>query len=246
MLGFGWKKEALRRRFYPDDFPGMYDRLAALLREHAREGQLMLDAGCGSGRVFRYELPRRPRLIVGVDLTEEPRGNPNIDAAARADLARLPFRDATFDLVVSSHVAEHLTAPGAVFRELARVMKPGAALLLLTPNRWHYVTLAARLLPHRFHVAFNRWRGVDARDIFPTVYRANTAGRLRRLLESAGLRVERLEQFETEPEYLAFHPVTYALGVAYERVVNRIGALRGLRVNLMVVARKPALDDRGG
>ncbi len=239
MLGFGWRKEALRRRFYPDDFLGMYDRLAALLRERAREGDLMLDAGCGSGRVFRYELPRRPRLIVGVDLTEEPRGNPNIDAAARADLARLPFRDSVFDLAVSSHVVEHLAAPEAVFRELARVLKPGGALLILTPNRWHYVTVAARLLPHRVHVAFNRWRGVDARDIFPTRYRANTAGRLRRLLEGAGLFVERLDQFETEPEYLAFHPVTYGIGVAYERLVNRFKALKGLRVNLMAVARKP-------
>lgn len=239
MLGFGWRKEALRRRFYPDDFLGMYDRLAALLRERAREGDLMLDAGCGSGRVFRYELPRRPRLIVGVDLTEEPRGNPNIDAAARADLARLPFRHSVFDLAVSSHVVEHLAAPEAVFRELARVLKPGGALLILTPNRWHYVTLAARLLPHHVHVAFNRWRGVDARDIFPTRYRANTAGRLRRLLEGAGLFVERLDQFETEPEYLAFHPVTYALGVAYERLVNRFEALKGLRVNLLAVARKP-------
>lgn len=239
MLGFGWRKEALRRRFYPPSFQGMYDRLAAVLRERAREGQTMLDAGCGSGRVFRYELPSRPRLIVGVDLTEEPRGNPNIDTAARADLARLPFRDESFALVLSSHVVEHLVAPEAVVRELARVMRPGALLILLTPNRWHYVTLAARLLPHRFHVAFNRWRGVDARDVFPTVYRANTAGRLRRLLEGAGLEVERLDQFETEPEYLAFHPLAYALGVAYERAVNRVPWLRGLRVNLLAVARKP-------
>ncbi len=52
--------------------------------------------------------------------------------------------------------------------------------------------------------------------------------------------MERLERFETEPEYLVFHPVPYALGVAYERVVNRFAALAPLRVNLLLVARKSA------
>ena len=85
---------------------------------------------------------------------------------------------------------------------------------------------------------FNNWRGIDTRDVFPTAYRANTAARLRSLAADAGLAVERLERFETEPEYLAFHLVPYALGVAYERAVNRIGALAALRVNLLLVARK--------
>jgi hypothetical protein len=75
--------------------------------------------------------------------------------------------------------------------------------------------------------------------VFPTAYRANTAGRLRALAEGAGLAVERIDRTETEPEYLAFHVAPYALGVAYERLVNRFDALAALRVNLLLVARKP-------
>jgi len=236
-----WRKQQLRDRFYPPEFRGMYDRFSDVIHEYVRQGDLMLDAGCGSGRVFQYRFDdaQRPRLIVGIDRTDEPRANRNVDAAARADLAALPFPHATFDIAISSHVAEHLTRPERVFRELARVLKPGGRLLVLTPNRWHYVTVSSALLPHAFHLAYNRWRGVDAHDIFPTVYRANTARRLRSLYESAGLQVERLDQFETEPEYLAFSPPTYALGVAYERLVNRFDALKGLRVNLLAVGRKP-------
>jgi SAM-dependent methyltransferase len=152
----------------------------------------------------------------------------------------LPFRDARFDIVVSSHVAEHLVEPERVFSEFSRVLRPGGRLLVLTPNRWHYVTVSSALLPHRFHLRYNRWRGVDAHDIFPTTYRANTARRLRGLYEASGLRIEELQQFETEPEYLAFSTPTYALGVAYERLVNRFEALRGLRVNLLAVGVKRA------
>jgi SAM-dependent methyltransferase len=235
-----WRKQELRERFYPPGFLGMYDRFAAVIREHVRAGAVMLDAGCGSGRVFQYtfQAAQRPRLIVGVDVTDEPRANRNVDTAARADLAALPFRDASFDIVISSHVAENLERPERVFGELARVLRPGGRLLVLTPNRWHYVTVTSAVMPHALHVRFNRWRGVQAGDIFPTRYRANTAGRLRALCGGAGLRVERLEQFETEPEYLAFSLPTYALGVAYERVVNRFGVLRNARVNLLLVAGK--------
>lgn len=235
-----WRKQELRERFYQPQFRGMYDRFSDVIHDYVRAGDTMLDAGCGSGRVFQYAFDesQRPRLIVGVDMTAEPKGNRNIDAAARADLGRLPFRDGVFDIAISSHVAEHLTEPDLVFRELARVLKPGGRLLILTPNRWHYVTVSSALLPHRFHLKYNSWRGVDVHDIFPTVYRANTAGRLRQLYDRAGLDVEQLLQFETEPEYLAFSTPTYALGVGFERVVNRFAALRNLRVNLLAVGRK--------
>ena len=238
ILGFGWRKEALRQRFYPPAFRGMYDRLQDTIEQYVQPTDVVLDAGCGSGRVFQHRLAGRVRRAVGVDVTDEPRGSENIDGAVKGDLGALPLRANTFDLIVMSHVAEHLTEPEAAFRELARALRPGGRLLLLTPNRWHYVPLVARLVPYRLHVAFNRWRGVDARDVFPTVYRANTAGRLRALAEGAGLAVERLERFETEPEYLAFHVVPYALGVAYERLVNRFDALAPLRVSLLLVGRK--------
>lgn len=239
MLGFGWRKEELRRRFYAPSFQGMYEHFLSTIQEHLRPDADVLDAGCGSGRVFQHRLAGLAQRVVGVDLAEGLAGNPNIDAAVRGDLYTLPLRDASFDLAVLSHVAEHLARPQAAFRELARVLRPGGRLLLLTPNRWHYVTVGARLTPHPLHEAFSRWRGLDERDVFPTAYRANTAGRLRALLEGAGLEVERLERFETEPEYLAFHPIAYALGVAYERLVNRFEALSPLRVNLLAVARKP-------
>ncbi len=216
----------------------MYDRFLDTILEYARPEDVVLDAGCGSGRVFQHRLAGKVRRVVGIDATDEPRNNPNLDDALRGDLSKLPLRGESFDVAIVSHVAEHLTEPDAVFRELARALRPGGRLFLLTPNRWHYVPLGARLLSQRMHVAFNRWRGIDAHDVFPTAYRANTAGRLRALAEGAGLTVERLERFETEPEYLAFHIAPYALGVAYERLVNRFEALAPLRVSLLLVAQK--------
>jgi SAM-dependent methyltransferase len=240
VLKFRWRKDDLRRQFYPSDFRGMYQRFEEVIREYVADGSLVLDAGCGSGRIFRYDVGSTGVLIVGVDVTTQLRDNPNIQRPVLGDVQVLPFADASFEVVLTSHVVEHLPRPAEAFREMARVLKPDGRLLLLTPNRFHYVPLLAGILPHRLHVRFNRSRGVGERDIFPTVYRANTAGRLRRLLESAGLSVEKIERFETEPEYLAFHPLVYRLGVGYERLVNRFSLLASLRVNLIAVARKPS------
>lgn len=51
---------------------------------------------------------------------------------ARED--RLPFDDATFDRIVVIDVHEHVDDPGIVTRELVRVLKPGAKLIITTPN----------------------------------------------------------------------------------------------------------------
>src|SRR3990172_1927034 len=107
ILGFGWRKEALRQRFYPPGFRGMYDRLKEVIEEYIRPTDVVLDAGCGSGRVFQHRLAGRVRRVVGVDVTDELHGNPNIDDSAKADLRALPLRGETFDLIVMSHVAEH-------------------------------------------------------------------------------------------------------------------------------------------
>lgn len=48
----------------------------------------------------------------------------------RADGNRLPFPDASFDLVTSNSVLHHLAEPLRVLAEIARVAKPGAAILL--------------------------------------------------------------------------------------------------------------------
>ena len=126
----------------------------------------------------------------------------------------LPFRDATFDIAISSHVAEHLTQPERVFGELSRVLKPGGRLLILTPNRWHYVTVSSALLPHSFHLHVQPLaRRRCARHLPDGVPREHGVAAARAVRRTRGCSVEQLQQFETEPEYLAFSTPTYALGV---------------------------------
>lgn len=49
------------------------------------------------------------------------------------DVTALPFEDARFDLIICSHVLEHVNDDHKAMRELHRVMKPGGSGLLVVP-----------------------------------------------------------------------------------------------------------------
>ena len=57
----------------------------------------------------------------------------HIPGIRTADLTALPFGDDAFDVIVCSHVLEHVPDDRAAFAELARVLAPGGHALLLTP-----------------------------------------------------------------------------------------------------------------
>ncbi|MGQ9365890.1 class I SAM-dependent methyltransferase [Azospirillum sp. A39] len=57
----------------------------------------------------------------------------NPDADVQADLTALPFADGAFDVVVSSHVLEHVPDDRAALAEIARVLKPSGWAVLMFP-----------------------------------------------------------------------------------------------------------------
>jgi SAM-dependent methyltransferase len=158
--------------------------LDAALARDAR----VLDAGCG--RRTRLSAHRsRIAELVGVDLDPAAgRENQALDRFLVADLcARLPFGDATFDLVYANFVVEHLRAPAPAFSEWRRVLRPGGSLVLLTSNRANPLLSAAALLPHAARVTLKRLGPRAAEhDVIPAAYLANTPWRLSKLLEDAG------------------------------------------------------------
>lgn len=97
-------------------------------------GARILDAGCGSGRNM-VELARFG-TVYGIDIAPysvrqaRSRGLQNVTQGSLTDL---PYDDDTFDLITSLDVIEHIEDDVAVLRELRRVAKPGAALLLTVP-----------------------------------------------------------------------------------------------------------------
>ena len=94
------------------------------------KGKLVLDVGCGAGR-FLDVASRWGANVVGIDLSfavEASQKNlgdrPNV-SVIQADVFRLPFRDATFDIIFSIGVLHHSRDTREAFLQLPRVLKNG-------------------------------------------------------------------------------------------------------------------------
>jgi SAM-dependent methyltransferase len=223
----------LDEKFFKDHIDE-HARFDLAVRRHLQPDHVVLDAGAGRGTSFAHAYKEIAEVVVGLDRDPGIKENPLLHHAVRGDLARLPFGDATFHLVLAKYVFEHLELPHRAFAELRRVMKPGGFLVFHTPNRFHYFALVAKLTPHRFHGWFRQRMGAEAHD-FDTFYRANDRRILQSLAHGTGFRILELELFEPKPWYLSFHPFAYRLGIAYERLVDRFDHLEGLRANFIGV-----------
>ncbi|MFJ1652454.1 class I SAM-dependent methyltransferase [Streptomyces sp. NPDC088337] len=123
---------------FPDDGPAY---AAAVAELGLREGDRVLDAGCGTGRAMP---PLRAAvgasgIVVGADLTWA-----MLEAAVRAgrdregllllaDVGALPIVSGSFDAVFAAGLIAHLPRPAENLRELRRVVRPGGTLALFHP-----------------------------------------------------------------------------------------------------------------
>ena len=109
------------------------DRLRRLLGPFTGH-EAVLDAGCGTGSVA-FALAPHVAEVVGVDTREDylEAGREAAPANVRfqqADVMRLPFGYAEFDLVCCHRVLHHVRRPELAVSELARVARPGARVFI--------------------------------------------------------------------------------------------------------------------
>ncbi|WP_368744595.1 class I SAM-dependent methyltransferase [Desertibaculum subflavum] len=147
-------------------------------------GRRVLDVGCGDG-ALAVDLLRRGAEVTGIDVSSA-----MIEAAKRraaglrgdiafeiADARKLPFPDASFDVVTAITILCFIEDAQPVFREIARVLRPGGRLVIGELGKWSSWAAARRI---RAWLGSPLWRAA----------RFRTPGELRALASMAGLQTE--------------------------------------------------------
>jgi SAM-dependent methyltransferase len=115
-------------------FGGFYEGIARDVAALAPPGGRVLDVGCGPGHVAAH-LATRGLDVTGIDLDpgmiEQARRRLGSRATlAVADVAALPFEDASFDVVMSTLSMHHWADTPAGLAEIARVLRPDGVALV--------------------------------------------------------------------------------------------------------------------
>lgn len=186
-------------------------------------GQTVLDCGTGMGFYLKAISTVCPGCrLAGIDFSNKvlrfAQGHllaPAAGAApelvlARGDIHRLPFASAAFDRIVMSEVLEHLGDDATALREVWRVLKPGGLLVMTVPHR-HY---SAWYDPIN-RVAEGLFRAPIRTGPFAGIWanheRLYLPDELRRKVESAGFRIEVLEEL-THYCFPGTQTIVYTLG----------------------------------
>jgi len=198
----------------------------------------LLDVGCATGGLLAQAIERGWHAE-GVEIA------PAAAAHARSrgltvfegDLIGAHFPEARFDLVYLGDVLEHVPDCRAVVLEVARILAPGGRLYLRGPITTHSLARSLAL-------AFSRTSGRTLTlDEVPYHLWEFTPRSLGRLVQSAGLRVERMRQSKIAPGHAhgrktAFERAAMAGLDALNLPLTAWFNVRGDRV--VLIARKPA------
>jgi ubiquinone/menaquinone biosynthesis C-methylase UbiE len=97
-------------------------------------GKVVVDVGCGNGRIGRLVAPSAERYL-GLDLSEAVFSFPNYLRTANVQLCRasgtdLPLKDEIADVTICWGVLHHMDDPERALGELRRITKPGGEILV--------------------------------------------------------------------------------------------------------------------
>lgn len=157
----------------------------ALLRLVPADARRVLDVGCGSGGNAR-RLARLGLVVDGITLSSAERDEaaPWCRSCVVVDLEQgLPANlDGTYDVILCSHVLEHLRWPERLLRQLRDTLSPSSGrLLVAVPNVLFYT--------NRAHLLAGRFDYQDAGLMDASHFRWFTFRTARKLIESCGFKV---------------------------------------------------------
>lgn len=161
-------KSLLKKDSPFEELSGYHSEVMRFIKPHSIKNKTVLDVGCGFGWCEFTFSKYHPKKMIGIDPSEE-----SIKIARKfkhpscsfkiGNALKLPFKDNTFDTVMSWEVLEHIpkNTEEQMFKEIYRVLKPGGQVFLSTQYRNFFATV---LDPAWWFVGHRHYRRRDIKN----------------------------------------------------------------------------------
>ena len=231
----------------------------AAIRAHARRlgyPLSILEAGCGHR--WTLDLSGVEYTLTGVDLDPialdlRKTKVRDLDVAILGDLCSVELPEASFDVVFSSFVLEHVPRAEIALQNFVRWLRPGGLLVLRLPERDAARGFLTRILPHGVHVLYLRHvrnykrAGQPGHPPYPTYYHPVLGReRLCRFLAERGVRCVRsyADGFDREGRGVVMQLMVR--GILKLTSMFSFGRLTAEYSNLSYIAVKEPSTENGG
>ena len=194
--------------------------------EHIRGS--ILENGCGVGMYVERLAPFGGKIFgLEYDFERAAEAGARSPGIVNAAGERLPYPDASFDLILSHEVLEHVADDAQAVREMVRVIRPGGRIVIFVPNRGY---------PFETHGIYWRGKYSFGNKLFvnylPRAWRNRLAPHVR-----VYSRRDLANLFEGLP--VKFIERTVVFG-AYDNIIARFGAFgKALRGVLQALEKTP-------
>lgn len=213
---------------------GQERRLQMILKQTDLHDKHILEFGCGLGMYASQFIRRFSAEVDAFDIEHERihEARAEVPRAIVSQGEALPYPSASFDLVFSNEVIEHVRDDRLAAAEMVRVSKPGAYMMLFCPNRWY---------PFETHGHY--WRGqyhfgnTPLINYLPDRWRDQLAPHVRAYTRKSLLRL-----FEAQPVSVVHHGVIFG---GYDNIIARAPGLGKLLRGLLYPLEKTPLSFLG-
>lgn len=124
------------------------------------KGEKILEVGCGTGR-FSEEIRKAGGNLIILDIGQDLVKTVSelyCCSGSIGDACCLPFKDHSFDMVISSECVEHTLNPESAIKEMCRVCRSGGYVCITTPNRlWYPLLVLSQQLGIRRFSGIENW-----------------------------------------------------------------------------------------
>jgi len=185
-------------------------------KPYLKNGQRVLDLGCGNGRLYFSFLKDLNLEYHGIDVSERLIGVANRESRIAnrespqtdfqvGEMIDLPYEDNYFDIIFYIATFHHLPSKQLRLKalsEIKRVLKPGGYLLMTNwywwqkfPWKYFFNKLFWKI---SWKDLFITWKNPQGEVITDLYYHAFTKNGLRKLVNNSGLRIEKVYLFDKE------------------------------------------------
>jgi glycosyltransferase involved in cell wall biosynthesis/SAM-dependent methyltransferase len=179
-----------------------------------KDGDRVLDAGCGMGFYLKAMSQLRRLDLVGLDYWLERLQWAKSESVAAGlvsgDLGRLPFADESFDSVLMSEVLEHLPNDEIGLSEIRRVLRPGGRLAISVPHA-NFPFLWDPIGRIYTGIGGSPLRSGPLVGIWTNHERLYFPDQLEEVVDASGFRVEKVEE-STHFSFPFIHFLVYGIG----------------------------------